>query len=95
MTQVPYTVGRDDRVRAASVAAAGIATRALPRWLAWTALPLGILQLTPIGFQAEIVFWPWAAAAGIYMTIRPDEKVRATLAPAAAGSLATSARSAS
>lgn len=54
-----------------AVAAAGIAGRALPRWLAWSALPLGILQLTPIGYQAEIVFWVWAAVAGAYMALRP------------------------
>lgn len=54
-----------------AVAAAGIAGRAFPRWLAWSALPLGILQLTPVGFQAQIVFWLWAAVAGAYMAIRP------------------------
>ena len=54
-----------------AVAAAGIAGRAFPRWLAWTALPLGLLQLTPIGYQAEVVFWLWAAIAGAYMAVRP------------------------
>lgn len=54
-----------------AVAAAGIATRALPRWLSWSALPLGLLQLTPLGFYAGVIFWLWAAVAGIYMTARP------------------------
>jgi hypothetical protein len=54
-----------------ALAAAGIAGRALPRSLSWTALPLGILQLTPVGFFAELLFLLWAAAAGIYMTVRP------------------------
>ncbi|MGB2954122.1 MAG: hypothetical protein WBB74_12135 [Gaiellaceae bacterium] len=54
-----------------AVAAAGIAARAFPRWLAWSALLLAILQLTPIGYQAEIVFWAWAAVAGAYMALRP------------------------
>jgi hypothetical protein len=54
-----------------AVAAAGIAGRAFPRWLAWSALPLGILQLTPIGFYASLVFLLWAAAAGLYMALRP------------------------
>ncbi|HET8606931.1 MAG TPA: hypothetical protein VFL66_07850 [Gaiellaceae bacterium] len=54
-----------------ALAAAGIAGGALPRWLSWTALPLGILQLTPIGFYAEMLFLLWAAVAGVYMTFRP------------------------
>lgn len=54
-----------------AVAAAGIATRALPRSLSWSALPLGLLQLTPYGFYARVIFWLWAAVAGIYMTLRP------------------------
>jgi hypothetical protein len=55
-----------------AIAAAGIAARAFPRWLAWTALPLALLQLTPLGFFAGLVFWAWAAVAGVYLTIRPD-----------------------
>jgi hypothetical protein len=30
-----------------AVAAAGIATHALPRWLSWSAVPLRLLQVTP------------------------------------------------
>ena len=54
-----------------AVALAGIAGRALPGWLAWTALPLGVLQLTPLGFYAEMLFLLWAAVAGVYMTVKP------------------------
>jgi hypothetical protein len=67
-----------------AVAAAGIATRALPRWLSWSALPLGLVQLTPVGFYASLVFWLWAAVAGIYMTLRPDAAPARREAPAAA-----------
>jgi hypothetical protein len=50
-----------------AVAGAGILARALPRWLAWTALLLGVLQLAPnqVGFLASLVFLAWTAAAGI------------------------------
>jgi hypothetical protein len=50
-----------------AVAGAGILARALPRWLAWTALPLAILQLVPsqIGFLASLVFLVWTVAAGV------------------------------
>lgn len=54
-----------------AVAAAAISTRALPRFLAWSALTLGLAQLTPVGFYASMIFLLWAVAAGIYMTVRP------------------------
>jgi hypothetical protein len=54
-----------------AIAAASIAGRALPRWLGWIALPLGLVQLTPLGFFGGLVFWVWAAIAGIYMAARP------------------------
>lgn len=60
-----------------AVAAAGIAGRAVPRWLAWAALPLGILQLTPVGFFAGLLFVLWAAATGVVMVARPVEAARA------------------
>jgi len=54
-----------------ALAAAGIAYRALPRWLGWSALPLGLVQLTPIGFFAGLLFLVWTAVAGVYLTVRP------------------------
>jgi hypothetical protein len=54
-----------------AISAAAIASNALPRWLGWSALPLGLVQLTPLGFFAGLVFCLWAAVAGIYMTARP------------------------
>lgn len=69
-----------------AVAAAGIADRAIPRSLAWAALLLGILQLTPIGFFAELLFLLWAAVAGIHMALRPtpESAHAASAAPVAA-----------
>lgn len=55
-----------------AVAAAGIAGSAFPRWLAWSALVIGALQLTTIGFTAFLVFLLWAAVASVYMVLRPD-----------------------
>lgn len=52
----------------------------VPRWLAWPAIVLGLLQLTPLGFVASLAFLLWAAAAGVVLTLRP----RATLVPATA-----------
>jgi hypothetical protein len=63
-----------------AIAAAGIASRTFPRWLAWAALPLGILQLTPIGFFAGLVFLLWAIVAGITLALRPGDAAPTTAA---------------
>lgn len=55
-----------------AVGFAGILARMFPRWLAWPALVIGILQLvTPIGFLASLVFLLWTLAASIVMFLRP------------------------
>ena len=50
-----------------AAAGAGLLARALPRWLAWPALLLAVLQLVPnqVGFLASLVFLAWTAAAGL------------------------------
>ena len=55
------------------VAVAGIGYRAVPRWLAWTGLVLGIAQFapSPYGFFASMILLLWAAAAGITLALRP------------------------
>lgn len=67
-----------------AVAVAGIRGRAFPRWLAWSALPLGLLQLTPLGFFAEMVFLVWAVAAAIHLAARPAVGAREAIHSAAA-----------
>ncbi len=67
-----------------AVAIAGIAGGALPRWLAWIALPLGLMQLTPIGFYAGAIFWLWAAVTGVYLAVRPGTAPARVEYPAAA-----------
>jgi hypothetical protein len=56
------------------VAVAGIGYRAVPRWLAWTGLVLGVAQFapSPYGFFASMVLLLWVAAAGIALAARPD-----------------------
>jgi len=49
------------------VAAAG----AVPRWLAWPAVVIGLLQLTPVGFLASLLFLAWAAVTGVVLAVRP------------------------
>jgi hypothetical protein len=84
---ISVSAGNLPSVRGAGIlllafALAGILTRAFPRWLAWSALVLGILQLTPtpglIGFFAGLALLPWTFAAGIAMFMRPGYPTSAT-----------------
>jgi hypothetical protein len=65
------------------VAVAGIGYRAVPRWLAWTGLVLGLAQFapSPYGFFASMILLVWVAAAGIALAARPDP------VPASAGAV--------
>jgi hypothetical protein len=56
-----------------AAATAGIAGRAFPRWLAWPALALAILYVTPFGFFASLPVLVWTAVAGIVMVMRPAD----------------------
>jgi hypothetical protein len=53
--------------------AAGVFTRAVPGWLAWSALVLGIAEVTPYGFLASMLVLLWTAVAGIVLTVRSRE----------------------
>jgi hypothetical protein len=78
-----------------AVATAGIAGRAFPRWLAWPALVLAIVYLTPFGYFASLLVLPWAAVTGIIMTVRPTHSVPTTTevtAPAVGGGPALTSR---
>jgi hypothetical protein len=61
-----------------AVALTGIVAGALPRWLAWPALLIGVLEMTPLGFEASLVFLLWALVAGIALCLRPGEVAAAT-----------------
>lgn len=65
-------VGADSIVFLLAIAAAGILARALPRWLAWSALVLAVMHFTPLGFLAFLLFYVWAVATGIALTVRPN-----------------------
>lgn len=58
-----------------AIATAGLAARAFPRWIAWSALLFAVVQLAPtpglIGFFAGLAFLPWMLAVGISMCLRP------------------------
>jgi hypothetical protein len=66
-----------------TAAGAGLAARAVPRWLAWAALLLAVLQLLPdqVGFLASLVFYAWAAAAGIWLLFARQPRPHITHVP--------------
>jgi hypothetical protein len=65
-------IGADSIILLLAIAAAGILARAVPRWLAWSALLLAVMHFTPLGFTAYLLFYVWAFAAGIALTVRPN-----------------------
>jgi hypothetical protein len=65
-------VGAASIVFLLAIASAGILAQALPRWLAWSALVLAVMHFTPLGFLAFLLFYVWAVAAGIALTVRPN-----------------------
>jgi hypothetical protein len=75
-----------------ALASAGILARAFPRWLAWSALVLGILQLTPtpglIGFFAGLAFLPWMFAASVAMFRHSADTAPATARTGSTAALA-------
>jgi hypothetical protein len=66
-----------------SSALAVFATGALPRWMGWVALVLGIVALTPGGFFAFIASGLWIAAAAVILLQRGGRAAPAA-APGAA-----------
>jgi hypothetical protein len=81
------TAGAGVGILLMAFALAGLLDRAFPRWLAWAALVLGILQLTPtpglVGFFGGLAFLPWMFAASVAMFLRPGAPA---LAPGQLGS---------
>jgi hypothetical protein len=57
-----------------------IRSRALPAWLGWPALVIGVAAVTPIGFFAFLVFGLWTLAASVVLW-----RAAGTATPAAAG----------
>ena len=67
------------------IAVAGIAYRAVPRWLAWTGLLVAVTQFTPVSFLGTMVFLLWAAVAGVALAIRPGVPAERTRESVAVG----------
>ena len=66
-----FGMGAGDVLFSLGIAAATVLTRSIPAWLGWSAVVLGVAQLTSIGFYASLLFLVWAAVAGVAMSLRP------------------------
>ena len=75
------TAGAGVGILLMAFALAGILASAFPRWLAWSALVLGVLQLAPtpglVGFFTGLAILPWTFAASIAMFLRPGDEALA------------------
>lgn len=55
-----------------------IATRVLPRWLGWLAIPLGALSVASVaggldGAPGILLYFLWVLIASVYLVIRPGD----------------------
>jgi hypothetical protein len=57
-------------------------THALPAWLGWLALVIGVVSLTPIGFFATLALLLWTAIVSVLVYIRDDQLVAAPVVTA-------------
>lgn len=66
-----FGIGVATTVLLLGIALAGIVGDAVPGWIAWSALVLGIGVMTPsVGFLASMLSLLWYAVAGIALTVR-------------------------
>jgi hypothetical protein len=78
----PVAVGTATLMIATAIAS--LASRVLPAWLAWSALVIGIVALTPGGFFAFLAFMLWTVAASIVLWRARSAEPPATAPPATA-----------
>jgi hypothetical protein len=76
----PVAVGTATLMIATAIAT--LSSRALPRWLGWTALVIGAVALTPAGFFAFLAFMLWTVATSIVLWRARFAEPPATAPPA-------------
>jgi len=76
----PVAVGVATLMIATTIATLG--SRALPAWLGWAALVIGIVALTPLGFFAFLAFLLWTIVTSIILWRARSAEPPATAPPA-------------
>jgi hypothetical protein len=72
-----FPVAAGQAAFAIASALAILRTRALPAWLGWLALVLGVVSITPVGFFGTFALLLWTAVVSVVVYVRDDQ-----LAPA-------------
>ena len=70
---IPWIAGFAAMTLAAGIG--GLRTTALPRWLAWVSIVMGVALLTPIGFVPFLLMPLWLAVTGVTVVVRGREAV--------------------
>lgn len=81
----PFEIGL--AIFGVTIGLAILSTGALPKWLGWVALVLGIIGFTPIGFFGFLVFLVWSVIVAIMLYLRSGSTGAGTAAPAPAPSV--------
>jgi hypothetical protein len=71
---LPWIAGFAAMTLAAGIG--GLRTTALPRWLAWTSVAMGVLFLTPAGFVPFTLMPLWLAGTGVLLVHRERREAR-------------------
>ena len=79
---IPIALGTQVLMLAAGIAV--VMHGALPKWLGWIALLLGVLSVTPIGFVGVLGAALWIAVVSLLLTLRRPSPTPAGPAPPAA-----------
>jgi len=51
-----------------------VVSGALPKWLGWVTLVIGVVVMTPIGFFGLLAFLAWSAVVGVWVFIREGKQ---------------------
>ena len=77
---IPFVVGMVPFLVASGICI--VRTEALPKWLGWVAIIVGVLNFTPVGFFAFLAGMVWILIVSIVLTLRARS---APAAPVVAG----------
>jgi hypothetical protein len=86
---IPFVVGMTPFLFAAGLCA--VRTGALPKWLGWIAIVLGVASYTPVGFFAFLLGLVWILVVSVMLTVRARSTPGAPGAPGGVGTPGTPA----
>ncbi|MGZ5326394.1 MAG: hypothetical protein ACXWEL_07160 [Solirubrobacterales bacterium] len=67
-----FTVAVGTAAFALGAGIAALKTGALPKWLAWAAIVIGVIAITPIGFAGFLLLGVWTLVASVTLAMKAD-----------------------